>query len=348
MKILIIEDEQALNESILFYLKNEGFVCETALNYIEASQKINDYDYDVIVVDIMLPDGSGLDIVRELKANYLNTGIIILSAKDSLDDKLLRLDLGADDYITKPFHLAELNSRIKSVIRRRKFNGNKEIILRKNMVESRDLKEGLIQSMWIVFVALLLILMVSNYFMSKKIWSSFYRTIHKINRYDLTKNEILELPPSKITELAELNQAIRKMSEKIRDDYLSLKEFSENASHEIQTPLSIIKSKTELLFQWEGLTEEQLAHIQAIDQAATKLSRLNHSLLLLTKIENRQFEYDAEIDLKSLIEAQLKELDEFVQLQQITVQKQIEQSKIVQMNPVLADVLLRNLGGEIK
>jgi len=322
MKILIIEDEQALNESILFYLKNEGFVCETALNYIEASQKINDYDYDVIVVDIMLPDGSGLDIVRELKANYLNTGIIILSAKDSLDDKLLRLDLGADDYITKPFHLAELNSRIKSVIRRRKFNGNKEIILRKNMVESRDLKEGLIQSMWIVFVALLLILMVSNYFMSKKIWSSFYRTIHKINRYDLTKNEILELPPSKITELAELNQAIRKMSEKIRDDYLSLKEFSENASHEIQTPLSIIKSKTELLFQWEGLTEEQLAHIQAIDQAATKLSRLNHSLLLLTKIENRQFEYDAEIDLKSLIEAQLKELDEFVQLQQITVQKQ--------------------------
>ena len=128
MKILIIEDEKALNESIVFYLKNEGFICETALNYNEASQKINDYDYDVIVVDIMLPDGSGLDIVRELKANYIDTGIIILSAKDSLDDKILGLDLGADDYITKPFHLAELNSRIKSVIRRRNFNGNKEII----------------------------------------------------------------------------------------------------------------------------------------------------------------------------------------------------------------------------
>lgn len=135
MKILIIEDEPALNESILFYLKNEGFVCETALNYNEASQKINDYDYDVIVVDIMLPDGSGLDIVRELKANYLNTGIIILSAKDSLDDKLLGLDLGADDYITKPFHLAELNSRIKSVIRRRKFNGNNEIIFNEIQID---------------------------------------------------------------------------------------------------------------------------------------------------------------------------------------------------------------------
>jgi DNA-binding response OmpR family regulator len=135
MKILIIEDEPALNESILFYLKNEGFICETALNYIEASQKINDYDYDVIVVDIMLPDGSGLDIVRELKTNYLNPGIIILSAKDSLDDKLLGLDLGADDYITKPFHLAELNSRIKSVIRRRKFNGNKDIIFNEIQID---------------------------------------------------------------------------------------------------------------------------------------------------------------------------------------------------------------------
>jgi signal transduction histidine kinase len=101
--------------------------------------------------------------------------------------------------------------------------------------------------------------------------------------------------------------------------------------------------KTELLIQWEGLTEGQLAQIQAIDQAATKLSRLNQSLLLLTKIENRQFEYDAAIDFQSLIEVQLTELDEFIQLQQVTVQKQIAHSKMVRMNPVLADVLLWNL-----
>ncbi len=218
-----------------------------------------------------------------------------------------------------------------------------QIILRKNMVESQDLKDGLTDSMWIVFGVLLLILIFSNYFMSRKIWSSFYQTLHQINRYDLTKNEILTLPSANIKELAELNRAISKMSAKIRDDYLNLKEFSENASHEIQTPLAIIKSKTELLFQWEGLTAEQSTQIQAIDQAATKLSRLNQSLLLLTKIENRQFEYDEEIDLKSLIEAQLRELDEFIQLRQITVHAQMEQSKIMRLNPVLADVLLRNL-----
>lgn len=128
MKILIIEDEKALNESILLYLKKEGFICEAVLNYTDASQKINDYFYDVVIIDILLPDGNGLEIVNELKVKNYDSGIIIISAKNSLEDKLTGLDLGADDYITKPFHLAELNSRIKSVIRRRKFNGNKEII----------------------------------------------------------------------------------------------------------------------------------------------------------------------------------------------------------------------------
>jgi len=127
MKILIVEDEPSLNESIVLYLKNEGFICEAVLSYLAASQRLNDYAYDVIVVDIMLPDGNGLDLIHELRASHRDAGVIILSAKDSLDDKLLGLDLGADDYITKPFHLAELNSRIKSVIRRKKFAGNKNV-----------------------------------------------------------------------------------------------------------------------------------------------------------------------------------------------------------------------------
>jgi DNA-binding response OmpR family regulator len=135
MKILIIEDEISLNESIILYLKNEGFVCESAPNFEEASQKINDYHYDIIVADIILPDGNGLDLVRELKAHKTDSGIIIISAKDSLDDKLMGLDLGADDYLTKPFHLAELNSRIKSLIRRRKFDGNNEIVFNEIIID---------------------------------------------------------------------------------------------------------------------------------------------------------------------------------------------------------------------
>ncbi len=127
MKILLIEDEKELAESILAYAKKENYICEAVLTFEEAIEKINLYQYDCIVVDITLPDGSGLQVIRELKRNKSDTGIIIISAKNSLEDKLIGLDIGADDYLTKPFHLPELNARIKSIIRRRNFSGSNEI-----------------------------------------------------------------------------------------------------------------------------------------------------------------------------------------------------------------------------
>jgi DNA-binding response OmpR family regulator len=128
MKILIIEDEQELLYEIKSYLEKEDFICEVADMYNTASEKLSVYHYDIVLVDIMLPGGTGLDLIKTLKNIQQDTGILIISAKNSLDDKLYGLDLGADDYITKPFHLAELNSRIKSVLRRRKFNGAVEIV----------------------------------------------------------------------------------------------------------------------------------------------------------------------------------------------------------------------------
>ena len=119
MKILIVEDEQDLRETIRASLLKEKFVVETAADYFLALDKINDYDYDCILLDIMLPGGSGLDLLRELKRLRRTDSVLIISAKDSLDDKVDGLELGADDYLTKPFHLAELNARIKSLIRRR-------------------------------------------------------------------------------------------------------------------------------------------------------------------------------------------------------------------------------------
>ena len=129
MKILIVEDEIDLSSSITSYLRQEKFNCEAVLNYSDAIEKINMYNYDVIVVDITLPDGNGLELIRELKFNRSTAGIIIISAKNALDDKISGLEIGADDYLTKPFHLSELNARIKSIIRRRDFDGNNEIIL---------------------------------------------------------------------------------------------------------------------------------------------------------------------------------------------------------------------------
>ena len=124
MKILIVEDEQELRETIRTSLLKEMFVVETAADYFSALDKINDYDYDCILLDIMLPGGSGLDLLRELKRLHRSDSVLIISAKDSLDDKVEGLELGADDYLTKPFHLAELNARVKSLIRRRQVQGD--------------------------------------------------------------------------------------------------------------------------------------------------------------------------------------------------------------------------------
>ena len=129
MKILLIEDEQELQKSIKQYLEMEGNVIEVASDFTKALDKIMIYDYDCILVDITLPNGSGLDLIKEVKRNKNKAGIIIISAKNSLDDKIFGLDIGADDYLPKPFHLPELNSRIKALIRRKNFDGNMQIIV---------------------------------------------------------------------------------------------------------------------------------------------------------------------------------------------------------------------------
>lgn len=123
MKILVVEDEDSLRETIIRSLAKERYTVESAATFNEAAMKLNDYDYDCVILDIMLPGGSGLTLLEELKKLRKRDSVIIISAKDSIEDKVTGLDLGADDYLTKPFHLAELNARIKSVIRRKQQDG---------------------------------------------------------------------------------------------------------------------------------------------------------------------------------------------------------------------------------
>lgn len=124
MKVLVVEDNKELSDNIESYLSGEGSVCETAFTYEQAIDKIISFDYDVIILDLMLPDGDGLDVVRALRDQQSEAGILIASAKNSLDTRLEGFDLGADDYLTKPFHLSELNARIKAIYRRKNFGAN--------------------------------------------------------------------------------------------------------------------------------------------------------------------------------------------------------------------------------
>jgi DNA-binding response OmpR family regulator len=124
LKILIIEDEEGLRESIEEYFSEAGNICETASSYQSAMAKINLYSYDCILLDITLPGGNGMHILRNLKENNHPDGVLIISAKNSLDDRVYGLNLGADDYLVKPFHLSELKARVSAIIRRKTFNGN--------------------------------------------------------------------------------------------------------------------------------------------------------------------------------------------------------------------------------
>ena len=129
MKLLLIEDESQLRQAILAYFHQEGFLVEAVADFPAAQERIADYDYDCVLVDILLPKGSGLDLVKQIKQVQPQTGIIIISAKDSFDDKIMGLDLGADDYLAKPFYLPELNARIRALIRRKHHEGNLRITI---------------------------------------------------------------------------------------------------------------------------------------------------------------------------------------------------------------------------
>ena len=171
MKILIVEDELKLSDSIVSYLKSEKYVCEQAFDYAEALMKLRVYDYDCVLLDLMLPGGNGLDLLRDIKRRDNPAGVIIISAKNSLEDKISGLEIGADDYLAKPFHLAELSMRIYAIIRRKEFGASN--LLRGNGITINLLEKSVVANGQAVVLTkseydlLLLFLSNSNRVMSK-------------------------------------------------------------------------------------------------------------------------------------------------------------------------------------
>lgn len=136
MKLLVVEDHVQLSENIRSYLTKEGYVCEVAANYQQAIEKLYAYSYDLMALDLMLPDGNGMELLKVAKENWPNMCILIISAKNALDDRLLGLNLGADDYLAKPFHLAELNARLKAVFRRKNQGGDDRLIFQEQVLNT--------------------------------------------------------------------------------------------------------------------------------------------------------------------------------------------------------------------
>jgi len=226
-----------------------------------------------------------------------------------------------------------------------KGNEKYSVTLSHSMLETDDLVSTLLIFTAIFIVALFVILYFINRNFSKNIWLPFNDTLEKLRSFDLTGQNKISFSHTGINEFEELNESLNKMTEKMYSDYSRLKEFTEDASHEIQTPLSIIRSKIEMLIQSENLNETQINSIQKINEAASKLSRLNSALLTLTKIGNQQFSDEQEIHLVSFIRKKIELLEEIIQQKKISVTVEGDENVVLKMSASLADLLFDNLIG---
>ncbi|MDP1622593.1 MAG: HAMP domain-containing sensor histidine kinase [Bacteroidales bacterium] len=213
----------------------------------------------------------------------------------------------------------------------------------KPLRDSEQLIAEIVISMSLVFIGLLLLLVIFNYFIARRVWIPFYRILDNLHKYEINQENPLELTSTDIYEFDLLNQALEKMSKKIRLDYMNLKEFNENAAHELQTPLAIIKSKLELLIQKENLDENQMHLISAVFEATTRMSKLNQGLLLISKIENNQFIHTEDVNIVTLIEKTIGHFEEMITHRHIAVSKNYRQQVTLNMNPTLAEILITNL-----
>ena len=215
--------------------------------------------------------------------------------------------------------------------------------VRKSQQETEDLIRLILAITFSVIAFLLILLFIANRVLLGKLWRPFNNTLEQLKNFNVSSNNKMTFHATDIDEFAQLNQTAVSMTEKVKSDYESLKSFTENASHEIQTPLAIIKTKIELLSQSENLDETQMNALQSLNDAATRLSKLNQSLLLLTKIENSQFVQTESLNLSSVLLRYVENLDELAKAKNISIAQNISPDLYVKMNDSLADILISNL-----
>ncbi|BBE18188.1 sensor histidine kinase [Aquipluma nitroreducens] len=218
-----------------------------------------------------------------------------------------------------------------------------EVILLQSLLESEDLLIVIVSFMVVLFVLVLLALFFLNRWLSNNAWKPFFKSLSVLNNWKIGESQVVSFDRTGISEFDQLNSTLENMMQKIRTDFVNLKEFTENASHEIQTPLAIIKSKLEMVLQDKTLDDQQHQRIRAAFESTIRLSKLNEALLLLSKIENRQFVKTSEIDICALVQSKLDYLEELFSLKQIEVTVRLDNQVVFRMNPLLADILINNL-----
>jgi signal transduction histidine kinase len=211
--------------------------------------------------------------------------------------------------------------------------------------EKNELLQAIGLYMFFLFFSLFIISILINYLIARKLWKPFYDSVNSAEKFDIQSDRPLDLPDTDIKEFNQLNDVFYYMTSKMRNDYLNLKEFSENAAHEIQTPLAVIRAKADLLMQQKSLNKDSINLIKSINEATTRLFKLNQGLLLISKIENQIFHEKKKVSLTQIIKKSLENYKEIMELKKIRVEFEAKDEGIIEMNDVLAEVLISNLLG---
>jgi signal transduction histidine kinase len=226
----------------------------------------------------------------------------------------------------------------------KQINGRNYFIqIRRAVLDHTSLLKDVFLLEALLFLAFIAVLTLVNNLVSKRIWKPFHSILDKIHNYKIDRAQSLTFPESSVNEFNELSLAIEKMSVKIKNEFNILKEFTENASHEIQTPLAIIKNKLEILLQSPEMTNDQLDLISSASAAANRLSKLNEALIILSKIENRQFHEIKEISVNDNVDRILASMDELIRIKSISIDKHCYENLHIRMHPYLAEILLENV-----
>jgi signal transduction histidine kinase len=238
----------------------------------------------------------------------------------------------ADGHDEDPVRILTFPVKVKGVL-------YKAIVI-KSQVEAEDLLAVIVMVTGVVISILLILISLINRFMLGKLWQPFYNTLEQLQTFDIKNAKTLELPPSRVEEFNELNASVFEMTKRINEEFETLKAFTDNASHEMQTPLAIINSKLDILLQTS--TEKQAEQLQAIYNATGRLTRLNQTLLLLTKINNEQYKSQNHVDFKNLFQQKLMQFDELIKTRNIELAYELREISI-SINEELAEILMNNL-----
>ena len=218
-----------------------------------------------------------------------------------------------------------------------------QITLLKTTMEEEELLESILATFTMIIGFLILSFVIVNWMLSKTLWKPFYVTLSQLKNYDIQSHAHQQFSSENTKEFNQLNKALSKMTDKVYLDFIQQKEFTENASHEMQTPLAVLKANLSLLLQSPHLKEEEMNQLQIIENTVKKLSSLNKALILLSKIENNQFVDSEAVSIKALVSKVTDNFAEVIQSKRISLDIELSEDILVKMNPVLAEILFTNL-----